>query len=444
MKLHVLLTLAVAMSVFAAKAVRADEIIDWNQTALESLRTAVVSPPRAAYDLALVHLAMFDAVNSVSGTYTAYATRVTLPSGPVSQEAAAVAAAHYTLSALYPAQVSIFDQQLATNLASLPNNQATQNGLAVGREAAQNVLNVRQDDGHDAPSSYVPTDEMGHWRPTPPLYKAPELPAWGQTLPWMMDDMKKFLPPPPPALSSAEYAAAVNEVRELGGIDSTTRTADQSEIAIFWIDYPGETAGPPGKFNQIAQVLADKQGNSLEENARLFALINAAMADAGTVAWQAKYQYDMWRPESAIHLADYDTNPLTEGDPDWQPYIVTPAFPAYTSGHSAFGAAAGDIMIKFFGTDDLPFDLEAGFDQLPGVVRHFDTITQAIDENGLSRIYGGVHFSFDNVNSVQAGYEVADYVYDNYARPIPEPLTVTAWLAALAGLAYYQRRRATR
>ncbi len=224
-------------------------------------------------------------------------------------------------------------------------------------------------------------------------------------------------------MTSAEYARAFNEVKVLGVKDSKARTADQTQIAEFWNDFPGPTAAPAGKWNLIAQTLGEQQGNTLAENARMFALLNVTLADAGIVCWDTKYEYELWRPEDAIRNADLDGNPGTLADPDWTPQWPSPAFPEYTSGHSTFSAASAEVLSLFFGTDDIAFDAAAGFDVLPGVLRHYDSITQAALEAGRSRIYGGIHFEFANIAGMQSGQAVADYVFDNYAQPVPVPGT---------------------
>ena len=173
----------------------------------------------------------------------------------------------------------------------------------------------------------------------------------------------------------------------------------------------------------------------------MFALLNMAMADAGIASWNAKYYYDLWRPEDAIRLADLDGNPLTASDPDWTPLWPSPPFPGYTSGHSSFSGAGSQVLILFFGEDEIAFEIPAGWDVLPGVTRSFDSLTQAAEEAGMSRIYGGIHFMFDNTAGLDVGRSIAYYTFDNYGRVIPEPLTISAWLAGLGTLLACRRLR---
>ncbi len=223
----------------------------------------------------------------------------------------------------------------------------------------------------------------GVWIPTPPAFLPYLLPQWGFVVPFAMSSSSQFRPPGPPALDSQQYAADYEEVKQLGAAVGSTRTEDQTEIALFWADGAG-TETPPGHWNSIAQIIGAAQGNTLEENARLFALLNIAMADAAICSWDAKYTFDFWRPVTAIAFAEPELK--------WMSFIVTPPFPDYTSGHSTFSAAAATVLPLFFGTEDLPFT--TGSDFLPGVFRSFSTCQDAAEEAALSRIYGGIHFRF--------------------------------------------------
>ncbi len=422
----------------------ADEITEWNQTALDVMRTEGTSPPRVPYNLSIMHISIFDALNSITGRYTPISSRLYAGSGEVSERAAVVSAANSCLKALFPERAASFDQQMAQNLAVLPQSDAVARGVLLGQAAAAATIQWRYGDGTDGPSHYIPTDAPGHWRPTPPNYAPPLEPQWGYVRPFTGESLKQFVPPPPPALDSAEYAAALQQVQEIGGRVSSVRTADQTEVAEFWNDNPGVTATPPGKWNVIAQTLSAQQNNTLEDNARMFALLNMAMADTGTVSWYSKFHYDMWRPEDAIRLADLDGNPLTEADPEWEPLWASPPFPTYTSGHSSFSAAGSEVLIRFFGTDDIAFEIPAGWEVLPGVMREYDSISMAAEEAGMSRIYGGIHFMFDHTYGLSSGRAIGNYTFENNARLIPELLTVLAWTMGMAALGCYGRRRRNR
>ena len=219
------------------------------------------------------------------------------------------------------------------------------------------------------------------------------------------------MPPPPPALDSAEYAEAFNQVKATGGKASTVRTPEQTQIAIFWSDF-SYTAMPPGHWHEIATTIASDRKNTLAENARLFALLSMAQADAAIVCWEAKFRYNLWRPVTAIRRADQDDNPLTEVDAAWDHLLAAPPFPGYTSGHSAFSKASAEVLAFFCGTDAITF--VAGSDALPGVFRTFHSLSACADEVGLSRIYGGIHFMFDNVNGKSSGLLIGNFVCANF------------------------------
>jgi Ca2+-binding RTX toxin-like protein len=223
----------------------------------------------------------------------------------------------------------------------------------------------------------------------------------------------QFLPAAPPAMTSTAYATALNEVKAIGSSTSTTRTPDQTAIAQFWANGSG-TSTPPGHWNVVAEIVSQNNGNSLEDNARLFAMLNVALADAGISCWDAKYEFDMWRPVTAIREADTDGNSATTEDAVWTPFLATPAFPTYSSGHSTFSGAGAAVLKAFFGTDRVTFVLPS---ETSGVAdRTFRSFTQAAEESGMSRIYGGIHFSFDNTAGLTSGDQIGRYVASKLFR----------------------------
>ena len=229
-----------------------------------------------------------------------------------------------------------------------------------------------------------------------------------------MATSSQFRPPGPSALSSARYAADVNEVKQMGAATNSTRTADQTQIALFWADGAG-TETPPGHWNSIAQDVAAAKGNTLEENARLFALLNLAMADAAICAWDAKYSFNFWRPVTAIRHADTDGNPATEPDRNWSSLIVTPPFPDYVSGHSTFSGAAATVLAIYYGTDQVSFTSSSDF--LPGVHRSFNSFSAAAAEAAVSRLYGGIHFRFANEDGLHGGLAIGHLAMHNFLLP---------------------------
>lgn len=380
-----------------------DVVLDWNATLLNAVATDKTAPPLAARNMAMVHTGIYAAVSVIDQLSSNYIDAVA-PEG-VSQRAAVAAAAHRVLNNLYPTQTATFDVQLGLSLAEVPNGQAENYGVALGQFTADLTLAWRSNDGANNAVSYTPGTEPGDWQPTPPGFLPALLPQWSDVTPFGLTSSSQFRPDGPPALDSAEYAREFNQVKELGSLNSTTRTAEQTEIALFWADGLG-TFTPPGHWNQIAESVSLAQANTLSENARLFALLNIAEADAGIVAWDAKYEYNFWRPITAIEQADTDGNPDTLADPTWNPLLVTPPFPEYISGHSTFSGAADAVLTFFFG--DISFTTSSA--GLPGVTRSFDSFTQAANEAGISRIYGGIHFQSANEDGLAAGRALGNYV----------------------------------
>jgi membrane-associated phospholipid phosphatase len=262
--------------------------------------------------------------------------------------------------------------------------------------------------------TYVPGTAPGDWQPTPPVFAPAVAPQWGSVTPFCIPSDSAFRAPPPPALTSADYTAAFNEVQSLGAADSTTRTAEQSQIARFWYGAAG-TYTATGYWNQIAQEVAQERGDSLVQDARLFALLNLAQADASFAVWDAKYTYNFWRPVTAIRAADTDGNPDTAPDAAWTSFKGTPPFPSYVSGHSGHSAAAAAVLAAYFETDAVPFTLST--DSLPGVTRSYPSFSAAAHEVSDSRVFAGIHWRFDVAAGEALGYEVGNYVANNWLQP---------------------------
>ncbi len=415
-----------------------DPVIEWNGLAVDIMKAESTHPPKVGRDLALMHSAIWDAVAAIDGGY--YPILTDLPKAPDASIAAAVCtAARDSLAWLYPTRAAEIHSYSIAGLNAIADGPAKAAGIALGQSAALGAIQARQNDGWDGTSTYATTAAPGHWRPTPPGYAGPLAAQWGAVVPFAVTSLADRVPEPPPALNTPAYTSAWTEVKDLGGTVSSIRTDDQAQIAEFWNDFPGHTAAPPGKWNLIAGILADQQGNDTIANARLYALLNVALADGGITCWRAKYNYDLWRPEDAIRLADEDGNDDTTADTTWQPLWPSPPFPAYSSGHSTFSGAGSKVLELFFGRDDIAFSCEAGWDVLPGVLRHYDSLSQAAEEAGMSRIYGGIHFQFDNQAGLSCGREIGAFVYDNVAGAIPEPATMLL-LAAGAGVLTLRRR----
>jgi membrane-associated phospholipid phosphatase len=394
----------------------ADVVLAWNQVLLDTFKADRLLPLLFTRDAAIVSAAVYDAVNSIDRSHTPFFAHVHASRG-ASLEAAAAQAAHDTLAALFPAHQATFDATLAADLADIPPGLARQ-GVEVGHAAAQQILAWRSTDGSAAQVPYVPGTGPGVWQPTPPAFAPATAPQWGHVTPFGIPSGSAFRPGPPPALNSPEYTAAFDEVESLGSANSTTRTAEQSQIARFWYGAAGTfTAG--GYWDQIAQEVAVGHGNSLVQNARLFALVNLAQADAMIAVWDAKYTYNFWRPVTAIRAADTDGNPATPADPAWTSFLVTPAHPSYISGHSGQSAGAAAALAAFFGTDAIPFSLST--DSLPGVTRSFASFSAAVQEVSDSRVYAGIHWRFDVAAGQALGYKVGNYIVSHFLLPVSEP-----------------------
>jgi hypothetical protein len=299
-------------------------------------------------------------------------------------------------------------------------------GVALGKQSAATILAARENDGSSDVVDYTVNPEPGHWEPDP--LNAAQLawgPGWGLVDPFGIQSGDQFRAPPPPDMTSSEYAAAYNEVKSLGAKNSATRTAEQTQIANFWAYDAGGLGTPPGMFCQQVAVIARQKNNSLAENARLFALVNMAQADAGISAWETKFTYDLWRPITAIRRGTEDGNDATEPDPNWEPLGApgfgnapdfTPPFPAYVSGHATFGAAVYRVLADFYGNDKMKFTLYS--DEMQGITRNFTHFSQAAAENARSRIYMGVHWSFDDTYGQEMGVQVADYIVHGVLEPL--------------------------
>ncbi len=410
----------------------ADEVTFWNQVLLDSVSATSMAPPRAARAMSMVQGAVYDAVNSIDRTHAPFATDFISPA-TASREAAAACAAHRALVNLFPSRQAVFDAALATRLSMIPDGAAKVSGINAGDTAGFGMIASRASDGSgQSPPPWTGNTTPGQWRPTDNGLPG-ALPHWGTVTPFVIPNGSAFRAPAAPALGSVAYRAAFDEVRSLGSATSGTRTAEQTDIAIFWAANAG-TVTPPGMWNQIAQSVAAERNQSLAENARMFAMVGAAVADASISAWDTKCTYNVWRPETGIRLADQDGDPMTDADPTWLALLPTPNHPSYTSGHSTFSSAAAAALAAFIGDDAFSFTLTS-----EGMTRSFASFSEAAAEAGQSRIYGGIHWQFDNQAGLAAGHDVGVYVATHAFGAVPAP--GAGALAALAGLVAMTRRR---
>lgn len=443
-------------------------ILRWNQVSIDASgldHTPVapgenrvfgeqVGPGRASRAIAIVHIAMFEAMNLITGGFRSY---VGFPQTnyAASIDAAVAQAAHDTLVVLFPSQKTSFDQKLATDLAQIPAGQLKTTGIALGQRSAKAILAMRANDGaaHPEPRvdiDYLPSNMPGFWRQDPiSLHPLALGWHWGEVTPFALISPSQYRIPPPPAMNSPEYTAAFNEVKALGGdgeATATQRTPDQTIAGIYWAyDGTPSLCAPPRLYNQIAVHIANLKGTNGIQLARLLALINVAMADAGIASWESKYYYKVWRPVCGIREADVGTglsglgdgNPDTLGDVNFSPLGApasnltgpnfTPPFPAYPSGHATFGGAIFQVLRDFYGTDNIPFTFVS--DEFNGITkdnennprplipRSFATLSQAEEENGQSRIYLGIHWAFDKTQGIAQGRNVGHFTIKTLFLP---------------------------
>ena len=358
-------------------------VTHWNAIAEAAFTpTQGTNPMDQSRTLAIFHAAIHDALNAIQRRFESYTPG--LPPAPRANiDAAVAAAAHDVLLALLPSQAALVESAYAEALAEISAGPAKAGGIATGRAAAQATLARRQGDGADEATDpvYVPRPGPGEYQFTPPFDFAAQ-PSWGSVQPFVID-LRDHVLEGPQRLSSVKYALDLAYVKAIGDINSTLRTAEQSEIAEFWYE------DSPLGWNRIANTVVRQRGLDPWEAARTFALVHFAMADGFIAGFEAKYRFRFWRPVTAIHNAGADRNPLTSPDPSWQPFLITPPVPDYPSTHTVLGWAAAEVLIELLG-DKQRFT--AASLTLPGVTRTFKRFSDAAEENGLSRLYAGIHF----------------------------------------------------
>jgi hypothetical protein len=384
-------------------------VLDWNSIAQTSVLAASAPAPQQYRSLAIVHTAIFDAVNAIDRRYTPYAVDLKAPAGASAASAAAVAG-HDVLVSLYPTQKATLDAALTTSLEKITEGQSKVEGIAVGKQSAEKLIALRSSDGANQKIDYKPEDQPGIWQPTPSLFLPALLPHWGTVKPFVIKSADQFSIPVPLPLNSSAYAKELNEVKQIGGRNSTLRTPEQTAAAIF------SAVSPVVLWNTTAQAAAKAKGNSLVEDARLFALLNLAGVDAYIAGYEVKYKYKLWRPATAIPNADKIDNSDITPDPNWESLIITPNHPDYISGHNVTAGADEQILKKFFGQDAVNVNII--FPANVGVTRTFKSFSQIADELTESRIWAGLHTRTADVQGIVLGKQVGDYVFQNALQPI--------------------------
>jgi hypothetical protein len=409
-----LVTTSLIIGVIACR-VQADEVTDWNQVFFHAALVANTSPLVVLRQAAIVEVSVFDAVNGIDRRFTPIHVQERGPEEG-SIRAAAIQAAYASLVKLYPDQKSTFDQKRTESLAALPCHRhhevlSVWAGIEWGQKVADAIWNWRTTDGfNNTPPPFEGGSAIGEWRPTPPAFLSGALPQIASMETWVIESHDQFRSlPGPNRLDSVRYARDFNEVKEKGSISSTTRSPDETLAAEFW----GNSSSPSYFWNHVAITLVCRNEHSLVANARLFALLDVAMADAEIACWDTKYYFVSWRPITAIELADQDGNPLTRADLNWTPLLVTPPFPEYTSAHSAVSSAAATVLSKHFGNDT---SFTVSSDVMTDVTRQFNSFSAALDEIRSARVNAGIHFRTACNDGQVLGTEVGNYAIEHAVR----------------------------
>lgn len=416
---------------------QADLVTDANVALRQAIRANNTDAYQASRQFAILQTAIFDAVNGIDPQYQSYRVQPAAITGS-SQEAAAASAAYAVLSALYPASSPAFDATYAAQLGAITPGTSRDNGSSWGTMVANNILNWRADDHSSDAVNYVALAGAGNWRPTSPTFGAPEAPQWPTVTPWLMASGNSFRPAAgPPALTSQTYTAEYTEAFELGVNTSSTRTEEQTTSALFWSYAPGSQTAV-GHWNSIAQAIVAGRGNTLVENARIFAALNTALADAAIISSDAAYTYEFWRPIAAVREAALDGNINTDPLINWTPLVTTPLTPEYISANATTAGAAAGVLNYFLGTET---SFVIGSDSIPTTNLLFSNFDTAAADAGLAGIYGGIQFRTSVTQGLHIGEAFGNQVASQYFQlaSIPEPSAGMLALLATAGLA--RRRR---
>jgi PAP2 superfamily protein len=410
-----LFSMAAAVLLFGSAAARADVVLDWNTIAVNTAIKNGQNPFAQGRYAAIVQLAVFEAVNSITGDYSAYLGTIAAPPG-ASTDAAAVQAAYHVLSTYFPLSASALATSRAASLAAIPDGQSKLDGIAVGDAAAAAMIALRANDGAAPPQFKAPGSPVpGEWQATPscPIVNGVASGIafqWQNITPFGVPSASAFLLNPPPALTSNEYAKAYNEVMTVGSLNSTERPPDRADVALFYA-----ATSPTLAFNQAAQQVIQEEGGSLSDNARALALVNMAISDSLVASFFNKYHYNFWRPETAIHAGDTDDNPKTDPDPSYTPFIVTPCFPSYPSNHGSAANAAAEVLRRLYGEAAHPMTLTNT--AVPGIVLQYTSFKQITDDISDARVYGGIHFRTDQDAGAVLGRAIGTAVYKGNLLP---------------------------
>jgi hypothetical protein len=399
-----------AFALLGASPAHADAVTDWNT--IMQMTVAPANPFLQTHSAAIVQLAVFEAVNAIVGDYQPYLGTIAAPPW-ASPDAAAVAAAHRALVALHPARAPTLNLLRAQSLSAIPDGPAKNAGIVVGVAAADAMLALRADDGSGAVVPYTPGTDPGDWQPTPLAFLPALLPGWGQVTPFGLEGGAQFRSSPPPAIHTGKYARAYNEVKAVGAVDSTVRPQDRTDVARF---YAVVLVLPV--WNDAARQASAAQGKTLSENARIFAVLAMAICDGLISSMESKFHYNYWRPVTAIRAGDTDGNRRTDPDPAWLPLVITPPFPSYPSNHASGSGAARAVLDRVYGKDG--HDVTLASLLVPDVVLNYTAWEQITDDIDDARIYGGIHFRFDQEAGAIQGRRVGSYILRHHLRAVHE------------------------
>ncbi len=380
---------------------------DWTGNALESARAAKQSAFVQARTLAMVHVAMFEAINAVERRFVPYKVAAVATPG-TSAEAAAAVAAHDVLAALFPSEAASFDAKLDIAMVRITDPGVRSSSVALGQRVAAAILALRAADGSDAPNTWRPVTSPGVYIPT----TLPTGTSWAKVTPWVLEKADQLRPAPPPPLTSAEWARDYNEVKTLGSKASTARTAPQTETALFWV-----VTGPPHFVAAALSLMGNAQGRSLVQNARLLALLSMVLADGYIAIFEAKYTYNLWRPITAIRDGDLDGNDATAADFGWVPLIDTPMHPEYPCAHCINAGGAGVVLEREFGSGRVPKFQVTG-PGTPSVTHTWERIADFVDEVSNARVWAGVHYRNSTVVGAAMGRKLGEVACDKLLRPV--------------------------
>ncbi|RZU41645.1 vanadium-dependent haloperoxidase [Edaphobacter modestus] len=391
---------------------KTDAVLDWNVIAINI--TSGQNPFVQARYAAIVQLAVFEAVNSITGDYRPYLGNIVAPHG-ASADAAAIQAAYRVLSTYFPASLTVLDAARANSLGLIPDGPAKSKGIATGDAAAYAMIALRANDGSSPPQFKIPAPPVpGEWQATPscPIVNGTAVGVffqWQNVKPFGIPSASEFLLNPPPALKSREYAKAYNEVMSVGSLNSTERPQDRADVVVFYA-----ASSPTLIFNQAARQVAQQQWRSLSENARALALINMAINDGAIASFFNKYHYNFWRPETAIRAGDTDGNRKTDPDPNYLPFILTPCFPGYPSNHGSLSNAGAEVLRRLYG--EAGHSITLSNPAVPDIVLQYGSFMQITDDISDARVYGGIHFRFDQTAGARLGRAVGRAVYKKNLR----------------------------